>query len=90
MDQEEKKEKKPETMSIAGINLLVMLVYTIILAAIPDGLILDIFLLPAHVFVCLLVAIVNRSWIWLLSALAVLIIGFSTCAGLFSLSNTRI
>jgi hypothetical protein len=41
MDHEEKKEKKPETMSIAGINLLVMLVYTIILAAIPDGLILD-------------------------------------------------
>ena len=90
MGDESNKKKKVGSMSIVGINLLVMVVYTIILAAIPDGLVLDIFLLPAHVLVCLIAAIVNRSWIWVLSAMSVLIIGFSTCAGIFSISHTRI
>ncbi|MDF2432507.1 MAG: hypothetical protein JWP44_2138, partial [Mucilaginibacter sp.] len=43
------------------------------------GIIVDALILVGHVLVCLILAIANRSWIWALSGVLVLVIGFSTC-----------
>jgi|GEM_PF-959885 len=81
-------EKKPMNgMIIVGVNLAALAVYTIpIKWAIANtsgdgigGLIMNAFILFIHVIFCLCMALGLKSWIWLLSALLVLVIGFSTC-----------
>ena len=72
--------------AIVGFNLLALLFYTVITKLIGgDAIVLDMFLIFIHVLVCIILAIANRSWFWLLSGLLVLIIGFSTCVYI----NTR-
>jgi hypothetical protein len=83
------KSKKPSAMKIVGYNLLALVVYTIIceITAKDGGFILDMFFIGIQVFIGIILAIVNRSWVWLLSALMVLIIGFSTCVGMLGLNG---
>jgi hypothetical protein len=86
---------------IAGINLLVLFAYSIIIrfssgagtqGAAAGILIMSAFAVGIHVFICLLVTGIeyaNRSKetgrAWLLSSGIVLLVGFSTCLGNASL-----
>ncbi|NHA03640.1 hypothetical protein G7092_07535 [Mucilaginibacter sp. HC2] len=71
-------------MKIVGINLLILVIYTILCKLIPDlgGLLLAAFLIAVHVFACIIMTIVRKDWLWILSAFLVLVIGFSTCVAL--------
>jgi hypothetical protein len=87
-------EKPKPQMKIVGINLLVMVVYTILcrIGSKNDGFIMVALLVVLHTvgcfIACMVSAIVGRYkhlvGIWLLSALAVLLIGFSTCMAIFT------
>lgn len=67
-------------IAIVGYNLLGLVLYTLMLKlAGSGGFFLDAFILFFHVLVCIIMAASLRSWPWLLSALLVLIVGFSTC-----------
>lgn len=82
---------------IAGINLLIMLGYAALVFAMTEredrhaGLVFSIFygfILAAHVFTLIVIAFVRvagekntDAWAWLLSALIMLVIGFSSCYG---------
>jgi hypothetical protein len=86
--EEEPENKKPYAgMGILGWNLLALAVYTLLMRAIADngGFIFDAFFLFIHVLTCLMMAIIKRSWFWLLGGLLVLAIGFSTCAMMVNL-----
>lgn len=75
-------ETKPVRGStILGYNVLAMVGYTLLLTLVSrdSGFIFDAMVLAAHVFICLLASLLERSWWWFLSALVVLAIGFSTC-----------
>jgi len=79
------KGKIPEGMKIVGYNMLVLLIYSVVCkigSRDLGALFMDAFLVGAHVLVCIIVAAGKRSWMWLLSALLVLIIGFSTCVSI--------
>jgi hypothetical protein len=67
---------------VVGINLLVLAVYTFLIklgGGGIGGLIINAFILFPHVVFCLVMALGKKDWIWLLSAILVLAIGFSTC-----------
>lgn len=83
------KGNKPSGMKIVGYNLLVFAIYTALCAATADdgGFIFDMFLIGIHVLVGIVLAIANRNWAWLLSALIVLVIGFSTCVGMINFNG---
>ncbi|MDB5132959.1 MAG: hypothetical protein JWR02_2708 [Mucilaginibacter sp.] len=68
--------------TLLGYNVLAMVGYTLFLTLVSrdSGFIFDAVVLSAHVFICLLASLFERSWWWFLSALVVLAIGFSTCA----------
>ena len=76
-------------MKIVGINMLILAIYAVLCSidAGGGGFIFDAFLILIHVLVCIIMAIVKRSWIWLLSGVIVLVIGFSTCVSFGSLGN---
>jgi hypothetical protein len=76
--------KPTSNMRVVGFNLLALAVYIIILSfaqgrAAPYS---DALILAIHVIVCIVVAIAAQKWVWLLSALTILVIGFSTCFGI--------
>jgi hypothetical protein len=74
------KQNKPgDGMKIVGYNLLALAGYTVFCLSFSGGFIFDSLLLGGQVLLCFAFAIDKRSWIWLLSGLLVLIIGFSTC-----------
>ena len=78
----EPNDGKPKgKMVIVAYNLLALAGYTILfrLLAEQGGFIFDALFLACHVLVCLITALVSRSWMWLLSGVLVLAIGFSTC-----------
>ncbi|SDD92341.1 hypothetical protein SAMN05216464_10352 [Mucilaginibacter pineti] len=78
--EEEKKPIPNKNMRIVGINLAVLAGYTIICALGSEQLlVLDMYLFGIHVVVCIFGAIIFRKWSWLLSAVLILVIGFSTC-----------
>ena len=82
--------KRPDSkinMKIAGYNLAAMLVYGLLFVGVMgnDGFILFGLVFLGHAFACLIVAIVQRKWVWVLSSVLIVIIGFSTCASLFHL-----
>jgi hypothetical protein len=83
------KPQKNFKIGIVGYNMIALAAYTIIfgLAAKQGGVIFDALFIFAHVLVGIVLAIAYRSWMWLLSALMVLIIGFSTCAGMLSIGG---
>jgi uncharacterized membrane protein len=73
---------KPKVdMAIVAYNLLGLAAYTILfrLLASAGGMIFDMLVLAGHVLVCFVMSIVNKSWMWVLSGVLVLVIGFSTC-----------
>ena len=72
-------EDKSANLKIAGVNMLLLLVYTFLTGLSKDGPIYDMMIIALHVVVCFILAIANRSWVWFLSGLLVIIIGFSTC-----------
>ena len=76
---EQPQNKPGNGMKIVGINLLILLIYTIGLKFVDGGAIFDAILIAAHLFVCIILAIALGSRFWLLSGILVLVIGFSTC-----------
>lgn len=80
----EQPKRQNTGMKIVGYNILALIIYTLLcrLGSTDGGGILDAFLIAIHVFVCIIMAIGSRSWVWLLSGILVLVIGFSTCVGL--------
>jgi len=68
-------------MSIVAYNLLGLAAYTILFRLLADegGIVLDALVLAGHLLVCFIMSLVKRSWIWVLSGVLVLVIGFSTC-----------
>ncbi|TWI96713.1 hypothetical protein JN11_03825 [Mucilaginibacter frigoritolerans] len=84
MDNKEIDEKKQSyNMWVVGVNLAVLAVYTVISKANTElGPLLDAFLIAIHVAVCILWAAIASKRIWWLTALVVLLIGFSTCVGI--------
>ena len=76
---EEQKDSSPNA-KILGINLLVFAVYTAIGVSVGgEGIMAGVTLAGIHFLACVIMAIANRSWIWLLSGLLILVIGFGTC-----------
>jgi hypothetical protein len=81
-------EKFKSQIKIVGINVLVLVIYTSALKLLnpsargEDNLgvaIILALLIGIHVLICLILWASLNSKYWLLSALAVLLIGFSTC-----------
>jgi len=80
---------------IVGFNLLAVVIYSLIcrVADSKDGWGALMILIGLHVFICLIWSFVcifiqqykRQSGLWLLSALLVLIIGFSTCVTVFTI-----
>ncbi len=66
-------------MKIVGINLLVMVAYTVLNKFISGGWILDSSFLFLQVIFCWVMAASTKSWFWFLAGLLVLLIGASTC-----------
>lgn len=64
---------------ILGLNMLILAAYTIVSKLTEGGIILDAFFIIFHLFGCVVIGGVQRSWTWVLSGLLVLIIGFATC-----------
>ena len=79
--QQETNNKLPPNMNIIAYNLLGLAFYTILFKMLANqgGIFLDAFVLAGHVLVCVIMAIANKSWYWLLSGILILVIGFSTC-----------
>ena len=87
-------EEKGNNYWIVGFNLFAMVLYTIIsrVTTGDDGFIYSAILIALHIILCFISSIVTvfvpslkkTSSMWLLSALAVLLIGFSTCMAIFS------
>jgi hypothetical protein len=82
----EQPNKKPANdMTIVGYNILAFVGYTLIFKLMgEDGFIFEGIILVIHVLICIIAAIVNRNWFWVLSALIVLVIGVSSCAYLLT------
>lgn len=76
--------KAMKRMRIVGINLFILLVYTLISAATRgNAAIIDAIFIAIQVVTCLILAIALFDWIWVLSAFVVLLIGLSTCTQFF-------
>jgi len=78
--------KKDWTMRIVGINLALMIIYTIVFRSMTGNYLALTagFFMVIQIVICLLTAIFFKPRAFLLSALAVLLIGFSTCWIAFS------
>ena len=75
--------KPPGEMRIVFYNLLVLAFYTVMCAIIGSGgAFIDAFLIGVHFLTCLIFTMINGKWVWILSGFLVLLIGFSTCAGI--------
>ncbi|BAU53632.1 hypothetical protein [Mucilaginibacter gotjawali] len=83
LDLFEKRKQSSRNLAIVGFNILGLAFYTVIykLSANEANLVIDAFLIVFHVLFCLGMALVSkRAGMWVLSAVLVLIIGFSTCS----------
>ena len=78
---DEMNNKKDKTMMIVGVNLIIMISYTLIVRTTLglDGAFLLALMLAFHFILCLLIAPFIHGKAFVLSSLAVLLIGFSTC-----------
>ncbi len=75
-------KKKDGTMLIVAINIIIMIAYTLYIRLSDhggDGAIVLGFLMLMHIALCLIISPFKFSKGFVLSALAVLLIGFSTC-----------
>ena len=77
--------KSKTNYNIVGYNMLILGFYTLICKLIGSdgsGYLFDAVLLVIHVLVCIIWAVAvrgNRGWMWVLSAVLVLVVGISTC-----------
>ncbi|HEY0177421.1 MAG TPA: hypothetical protein VGC08_13645 [Pedobacter sp.] len=72
--------KPGDTYKVLGFNLLAFVIYTVIGVASGDSGLLGAFIISlVHFGVCVIMAIALRKWVWFLSGLLILIIGFGTC-----------
>jgi hypothetical protein len=75
-------QKKDKAMLIVAINVAVMIAYTLYIRITDsggNGVIVLAFIMAIHVLLCLIISPFKFSKGFVLSALAVLLIGFSTC-----------
>lgn len=75
----ENEDNYSPNVKVIGINLIILAIYTLIFRFEDSGIIFDAFLLAIQFIVCIFMGIIKQKWIWVLAALVVLIIGFSTC-----------
>jgi len=83
-----KQPKKDKTMLIVGINVIIMIMYTLLMrfsAENTEDIIVLAFLLAVHIILCLIISPFIYSKGFLLSALTILLIGFSTCYAIFGM-----
>ncbi len=80
----EEKKQIPD-LAVLGINVGIFAIYTAI-GVYSNG---DSWFVISlwHAAVCVLMAIIQKRWIWVLAALVVLIIGFATCVNTFHLDT---
>ncbi|OOQ61060.1 hypothetical protein [Mucilaginibacter pedocola] len=77
--------KPAASYKIVGVNLAILAVYTIISAIPQEGILFDMFVIFFHVITCLILTLTGPKRLqWLLSAVLVLVIGFSTCVSIGS------
>jgi len=75
------KEQLP-TVLIIGINMIVFLAYTLWVRSGRDnefGFIAEAFFMAIHIILCMVAAIIGYRKQFLISALVILLVGFSTC-----------
>lgn len=72
-------KKSSKDLRILGLNLLILVGYSIISRFTEGGPLLDAGFLAIHICFCMIMAGVARNWAWVLSGVTVLIIGFATC-----------
>lgn len=80
--------KQPSDLKILGLNLLVFAVYSV--ASVysgSDGGFFAFMIAGVHAFICIILAIVQKRWIWVLAGLLILVIGFATCVSNFHLDT---
>jgi hypothetical protein len=88
MEEKDLIPKQELSYKIVGINLAVLIVYTLMSALSPGGIIFDGFLIVIHVIVCMILTLTGpKRMQWLLSGVLVLVIGFSTCVGIGNLNG---
>ena len=87
MEENNQEKKSASRWKVVGINLAVLLGYTLICRSINGGIIIDAFLIGIHFITGIIVSIIVRRWEWVLSAFLVLAIGFSTCVSLLDMPN---
>ena len=78
--------KQDQKLIIIGINLVVLAAYTIYFGVNKEELIIigEAFFIAIQIIICLIAAIFVYRKEFLLSALVILLIGFSTCWAVFS------
>jgi len=87
----QKPEKKPiKGMAIVGYNMLAVIVYSLAICIIrPSGIEFSLYILIFHMFFCVVMAILSKKsnmvWAWVLTAIILPIVSFSTCFMLISL-----
>lgn len=85
-EKKDQKGKDPQ-MKIVGYNLLAFVIYGLLLVAVlrdGEALVMFSFLFVFHFFFCIIAAVVQRKWAWVLSGVLIVIIGFSTCVSFLS------
>lgn len=86
MEEKDLIPKQELSYKIVGFNMAALAAYTFISAIPSDGIIIDASLIFFHVILCLILTLAGpRRLQWLLSGVLVLVIGFSTCAGIVQL-----
>jgi hypothetical protein len=80
------KDGQENTMITVGSNLIVMVIYTLLSRLNGrDGSIEAAIFLALHILVCLIISPFTAAKAFLLSALALLLIGFSTCVLVYTI-----
>ncbi|MFI5159484.1 MAG: hypothetical protein ACHQF4_11505 [Sphingobacteriales bacterium] len=72
-------------MRVVGLNMLVMVAYTVAFRFVDSGYIFDALIMFVHLITCISLAAIEHKKSWALSGLLVLLIGFSTCYGVWSI-----
>ena len=78
INQPEKNRKND--FRILGVNILAVVIYMLASRVISEeGLILGAIVMVIHAFVALILSVVLKSWMWFLTAVMIVIVGFSLC-----------
>lgn len=72
---------------ILGGNLVALLIYAIISSISEGNYFYYAIFIGIHFIVAIIMAIALRKWVWFLSGLLILIVGFSTCVQMINSSR---